>query len=333
MFPEKYKRNIPMAKFNTQNKTPRRDYYQELTDQIIAALETGTKPWQRPWDPTKAVGPAAPVNATTGQPYHGINVLILAMSPLAFTTSDPRFVTFKQAQSQGWQIREGVHGTHICKYGTIEKDNDNPKNPDDTVKRISYLKFYTVFHASQIAGIPDYVPPFVPKPLWQRVEDADLILRNSRVPVRTGGGRARYSPSTDHIQLPPDNAFYTREGWAAIALHELGHATGHSSRLNRDLTGSFGSKKYAYEELIADLCSLFLGSTLGLPVDVPNHASYIQSWVSVLKNDSRAIFHAAAQAQKAADYCLNFHPGFADFDKDQASSEESEQNPTVGVAA
>lgn len=311
-----------MAKFKTHSRTPRRDHYQELTDQVLAALEAGTKPWQRPWDPTKAGGPATPMNPTTGRTYHGINSLILAMSPLAFGTCAPRFATFKQAEAQGWQVREGVHGTHICKYGTIDKDNETPRNPADPNKRISYLKFFTVFHASQIDGIPDYVPPRVRKPLWQRVEYADLILRNSGVTVRIGGNRAFYFPPTDHILLPPESSFHTREGWAAIALHELGHASGHPSRLNRDLSGGFKSHKYAHEELVADLTSLFVGSTLGLPVDVPHHASYLQSWISVLKNDNHAIFHAAAQAQKAADYCLGFHPAFANLSNQTDESSE-----------
>ena len=133
----------------------------------------------------------------------------------------------------------------------------------------------------------------------------------ARRSLRIGGDRAFYSPSTDHIQLPMESAFESPEGWAATALHELSHHAGAPHRLNRDLSGRFGSDSYSREELVAEFSSLTIGTELNLPTDIPNHASYIESWIKNLKNDKREIFRAAAAAQKCADYCLGFHPDYA----------------------
>lgn len=133
----------------------------------------------------------------------------------------------------------------------------------------------------------------------------------SGVPVRVGGSRAFYSPALDVVGMPPASAFRTPEGYAATLLHELGHGTGHESRLGRDLSGRFGSRSYAVEELVAELTSCMVGAVLGLPCDVENHASYLHSWLEVLREDSRAVFRAAAAAQKAADWMLALHPDYA----------------------
>ena len=148
---------------------------------------------------------------------------------------------------------------------------------------------------------------------WQRPEAADIILQQQRLRSSAlGGDRAFYVPSSgDFIQLPPDRALASAHHWAATALHELGHWTGHPTRLARDLSGRFGSDAYAQEELRAELASVFIGSTLGLPADISNHASYIASWIKRLKEDKREIFCAAADAQKIADMALGFHPDYA----------------------
>jgi antirestriction protein ArdC len=168
-----------------------------------------------------------------------------------------------------------------------------------------------VFHASQIDGIPAFVAPTVEQAPWRRPKAAEVILRNSAAVVRYGGERAFYSPGTDHIQLPPDHAFIGPAEWAATLLHELSHWSGHSSRLNRDLKNRFGSEAYAAEERRAELSSVFIGAEVGLPCDIPNHASYLASWITALKADKREIFRAASDAQKIADYVLAFHPEYA----------------------
>lgn len=176
---------------------------------------------------------------------------------------------------------------------------------------IRVLKHYAVFHASQIDGVPAYKAPAIDKAPWTRPEASDIILKNSGAVVRIGGDRAFYSPSTDHIQLPPDFAFNGPEEFAATALHELAHWTGHPSRLNRDLQNRFGSSAYAMEELRAELASAFVGNELGIPTDIPHHASYIATWIKPLKDDKREIFRAAADAQRIASMELGFHPDYA----------------------
>jgi antirestriction protein ArdC len=287
---------------------PARDPMQEFANRIIAELENGVKPWVRPWDPEKAGGPQAPFNPVTGKRYHGINVLILGMDMRAFQTGDPRWMTYQQAQGKDWQVRKGERSTTIFFTKPYEVEDEDS---DDGRKMIRVLKHYAVFHASQIDGVPAYKAPAVDEAPWTRPEASDIILRNSGAVVRIGGDRAFYSPSTDHIQLPPDCAFNGPEEFAATALHELAHWTGHPSRLNRDLQNRFGSSAYAMEELRAELASAFVANELGIPTDIPHHASYIANWIKPLKDDKREIFRAAADAQRIASMELGFHPDYA----------------------
>jgi antirestriction protein ArdC len=220
---------------------PARDPMQEFANRIITELENGVKPWVRPWDPEKAGGPQAPFNPVTGKRYHGINVLILGMDMRVFQTGDPRWMTYQQAQGKDWQVKKGERSTTIFFTKSYEvEDND----AEDGRKMIRVLKHYAVFHASQIEGVPAYKAPAVDEAPWTRPEASDIILKNSGAVVRIGGDRAFYSPSTDHIQLPPDFAFNGPEELAATALHELAHWTGHPSRLNRDLQNRFESSAY-----------------------------------------------------------------------------------------
>jgi antirestriction protein ArdC len=284
------------------------DPMQEFANRIVAELENGVKPWVRPWDPEKAGGPQAPFNPVTGKRYHGINVLILGMDMRAFQSGDPRWMTYQQAQEKKWQVRKGEKSTTIFFTKPYEvKDGD----AEDGRKMIRVLKHYAVFHATQIDGVPTYKAPNVEEAPWTRPESADIILKNSGAVVRIGGDKAFYSPTTDHIQLPPENAFRGPPEFAATALHELAHWTGHPSRLNRDMQSRFGSAAYAMEELRAELASAFVASELGIPTDIPQHASYIADWIKPLKADKREIFRAAADAQKIADMQLGFHPAYA----------------------
>ena len=295
---------------NTHRTTdvPTRDPMQEFADRIIAELEKGVKPWIRPWDPDKAGGPQAPFNPVTGKRYHGINVLILGMDMRAFQSGDPRWMTYQQAQDKKWQIRKGEKSTTIFFAKPYQVEDDAA---EDGKKLIHFLKHYAVFHASQIDGIPAYKAPTVEEAKWTRPAASDIILKNSRAVIRIGGDRAFYSPTTDHIQLPPDQAFHGPEEFAATALHELGHWTGHSTRLNRDLQNRFGSSAYAMEELRAELASAFVANEIGIPTDIPHHASYIASWIKALKDVKREIFRAAADAQRIASMELGFHPDYA----------------------
>ena len=208
------------------NRAPR-DHYQEVTDRIIAALEAGTPPWRRPWDPDKAGGPAMPRNAATGQRYRGINVLTLGMSALAFSSGDPRWATYKQAEDRGWQVRKGERGTTGYFFKRLElRDDPGPEDDEDTVRRIPLLRAFTLFHASQIDGIPAYVPPTIEEAPWRAPEAAEIILANSGAVVRIGGERAFYSPATDHIQMPPQAAFATAAGYCGTLDPRDSHWTG-----------------------------------------------------------------------------------------------------------
>jgi antirestriction protein ArdC len=285
-----------------------RDPLQEFANRIVSELEKGVKPWVRPWDPERAGGPQAPFNPVTNKRYHGINVLILGMDARAFQSGDPRWMTYQQASEKQWQVRKGEKSSTIFFSKPIEIEDEKD---EDSKKTIRLLKHYAVFHASQIDGIPAYRAPTVEDAPWKRPEAADIIMKNSEAVIRTGGDRAFYSPRTDHIQLPPEHAFRGPPEFAATALHELGHWTGHPSRLNRDMRHRFGSAAYAMEELRAELASAFVAAELGIPTEVPQHASYISQWIKPLKDDKREIFRAAADAQKIVDVLLSFHPEYA----------------------
>jgi antirestriction protein ArdC len=295
-----------------------RDHYQEVTDRIVAALEAGTPPWRRPWDPDKAGGPAMPRNAATGHRYRGINVLTLGMSSLAFGTGDPRWATYKQAEERGWQVRRGERGTTGYFFKRLElRDDKNggsgPEGDEEAVKRIPLLRAFTLFHASQIDGIPGYVPPTTLEAPWRAPEAAEIIRAGSGAVIRIGGDRAFYSPSTDHIQMPPHGAFATAEGYCGTLIHELGHWTGAPSRLDRDLRTHFGSHDYAREELRAEIGQMMVCGELGIAVsdsDFANNAAYVAAWLEKLRSDRKEIFRAAADAQRIADYLLAFHPDY-----------------------
>ena len=296
-----------------KNSRSPRDHYQEVTDRIIAALEAGTPPWRRPWDPDEAGGPAMPRNAATGQRYRGINVLTLGMSMLAFETGDPRWATYKQAEDKGWQVRKGERGTTGYFFKRLElRDDSKPDDDEDAVRRIPLLRAFTLFHASQIDDIPPYVPPTVEEAPWRAPEAAEIILANSGAVVRFGGDKAFFSPTTDHIQMPPQAAFATAEKYCGVLLHEMSHWTGAESRLNRDLRNRFGSHDYSREELRAEISQVMICTELGISdCDFSNNAAYLTSWLEKLRSDRKEIFRAAADAQRIADYLLAFHPDYA----------------------
>jgi len=188
-----------MKKLN--HDVARRDHYEELTNTIIAKLEDGVLPWRRPWDPRKCSAGESPMNPVTGRTYRGINALALAMSPRAFG-GDPRWMSYRQAAARGWQVRKGEKGAIVFFYKKLEIRSD-----EEDRRTIPLLRAYVVFHASQLDGIPELGEPEAPKPVAERIVDADLIVKGSGVRVAIGGDRAFYAPSTDHIQMPPDGAF------------------------------------------------------------------------------------------------------------------------------
>lgn len=277
-----------------------------ITHAIIERLEAGTRPWVRPWTGGAVSRPLR----SCGTPYRGINVLWLWMAAEASGFSSPFWLTYAQAQLQGGQVRRGERGTIAVFYKSYSKtveDRDTGEAHDEA-RRV--LKSFVVFNASQIDGLPERYAPPPPTALPPAdARDAALDAFFAAVPARLrhGGDEAFYTPSTDQITMPAMAAFRGRDHYRATLAHELAHWTGHESRLARSLAGRFGSDAYAMEELIAELAAAMTGSELGLPTEhLDNHASYLASWLRVLKADNRAILSAAAKAEEASAFLLGF---------------------------
>ena len=295
------------------------DFREEITEKIITAIENDTAPWQQPWN-----GAEAPQNGITKHQYNGINTVILSLAMMGMDwdkRNDPRWLTYRQAQSNDWYVRKGEKGTRVILWKpTIGTDEHGNREITAVLQRT-----FTVFHASQIEGIPDYVPPEIN--IIEAHEKAEKIIANSGAKIVFGGGEAFYSPSKDYIQMPPKTDFRTAEGYYSTFLHELVHFTGHPSRLDRAQRCGRFSKDYAFEELIAEMGSLFIASSAGIPqseTEFQNHASYIDGWLSNLRSDNMYIFKAAAEASKAAGYLLK-KAGIGTDDESQGDQAEDDQ--------
>lgn len=295
------------------NTPDRSDFRQELTNRIIEELEKGTAPWQKPWDGRHSF--RRPVNATSERQYNGINALNLAIIAASRGFDDPRWCTYRQSQDKGWQVRKGEKGTPVefwmfTKDLPVKDNNGKPILGDDgkPLKRQQNLEkpivqYFYVFNAQQMEGVPALPPR--PEYSWDPVEKAERILATSGAHIEHDeADRAFYSPVRDEIHLPPKDRFASPDQYYATALHELGHWTGHTSRLNRPIGNAFGSTEYAKEELRAEIASLFLASETGVPHHVGQHAAYVKSWIEVLKNDKNEIFRAARDAEKMTEYVL-----------------------------
>lgn len=276
------------------------DLYQSVTDQIIAALEAGTPPWVCPWnrDPLEM----NPRNASSARAYRGVNVLLLNMRLAVSGYSRNRWLTFNQARCLGANVRAGERGSTVVFFKMHEVGADVAVPTQEKQRVIPLMRSFTVFNVDQIDGLA--AEPVVPDaPGWNPCAAADGLIAASGALVRHGGTRAFYLPGEDLIQLPSCTAFAVAEDYYATALHELTHWSGHPSRCDRPLGKRHGIDAYAFEELIAEMGSAFLTNHCGLPGQL-QHASYIASWLTALRNDKRLIFSASSQAQKAADFLL-----------------------------
>ncbi|MCP5246805.1 MAG: DUF1738 domain-containing protein [Burkholderiales bacterium] len=289
----------------------RKAYPEQVAESLIEQLKKGTAPWQKPWqagDPLLSF----PHNPTTQKRYRGINALYLMSRDYA----DPRWLTYKQAAGMGAQVRKGEKSTVIQYWKFTDErikkdDNGKPvldrdgKPVKETVKLERPRVFYaSVFNAQQIDNLPERV---IDPPNWNPVERAEQILQASNAAIVHGEyDQAFYQSATDRIHLPHKHQFATPDRYYATALHELGHWTGHKSRLNRDLAHPFGSEGYAREELRAEIASMLLGHELGIGHDPGQHAAYVASWIKALEEDPTEIFRAAADAEKIQDYVLAF---------------------------
>ncbi|MCS4274134.1 MULTISPECIES: ArdC family protein [Raoultella] len=288
----------PSGSSKTKFSKTKTDIYQTVTDSIIAALETGVKPWACPWQRTPGMS-GLPSNYATGMGYSGMNIMLLWCSASEQGFNDSRWMTYKQAKAVGGQVREGEHGTTAIFYTMLEREND-----EGETDYIPMLKTFTVFNVEQIDGLPLSDEAVFPAETFEPLPQAEALFRNSSATIIEKGQNAFFAPSTDEIHLPERRLFSDAANFYATGLHELVHWSGAKSRLNREMKGKFGSEDYAFEELIAELGSAFLMADLGIVGEV-QHESYIASWLKAMKNDKRYIFKAASAASKAHRYLMD----------------------------
>lgn len=304
----------------------RASLYDEITDKIIAELEAGRVPWVQPWGTEAAKAPLSmPRNAASARPYSGINVLILWGAVIERGFSGQSWLTFRQALALGGHVRKGERGITVVYADRFVPADERRRAREmgEEAQAVPFLKRFTVFNTDQCDGLPADIATAAPMPLPGMIEpQVEALIKATGIDFRIGGHRAFYMPAEDYVQVPPPAAYFEPINWHRTALHELGHASGHPSRLNRDLGGSYGTKKYAFEELIAELCAAFSCASLGI-VPTVRHGDYIGSWLEVLREDNRAIVRAASQASKAADYLLGFLP--ADNPTASADAAEADQ--------
>lgn len=276
-------------------------YRQEVTNKVIKMIETGTAPWQKPWDAQKAIM-TRPKNIN-GRPYHGMNSLYLWYTSIERGYNDPRWLTFKQINELGARVKKGEKSVTVEYWQWTKKDIDKETGEEIIVALEKPRRFTAnVFNAMQTTGLPELK---IEPPKFSPHERAENIINAAGVKkVESINGRAYYSPKFDHIAIPPKNTFKTQDGYYSTILHEVAHSTGHASRLNRFVPGmTFGSPAYAKEELRAELASTFLCNELGITQHVDEqHAAYVGHWVKVLKEDHNEIFRASADADKICNY-------------------------------
>ena len=284
----------------------KRDVYQNITDKIISQLEQGVRPWLQPWNASHMDGRVALPLRHNRVAYRGVNVIALWMQAMEKGYSAPIWMTFKQAIDLGGCVRKGEKGTLSVYADKITRSEIDAETGEESPFDIHYMKGYTVFNVEQIDGLPEtyYCKPAPRSETLPRIEHAERFFAATGAQIRHGGDRAYYAIGTDHIQMPPFEAFRDAESYYATLAHEGTHWTRHPSRLDR----SFGQKRwgdegYAMEELVAELGSAFLAADLELtPEPREDHAAYLDHWLKVMKADKRAIFNAASHAQRATDF-------------------------------
>lgn len=282
-----------------------KNLYNEVTARILAQLKAGTAPWIKPWASTPSAN--SPCNAVTNRPYSGCNIVLLWIEAQSRAWSNPRYLTYKQAQEAGGHVRKSETGVKIYFVKQlIVKDKTAAETDDgnDSSRIVPMLREYTVFNVAQCDDLPEKVInpiKVAPRNSDERDQNADAFLASTHADIREGNGEAYYIPSQDYISMPAFAAFNGADHFYSTAFHELGHWTGAKHRLARDLKNRFGDKAYAAEELIAELTSAFLCAEFSVDGNL-QHASYIDNWIQLLQSDNRAFFTAASKAQQAADY-------------------------------
>lgn len=285
-----------------------------VAEKIIEQLKQGTAPWQLPWEKSQTAF-VKPYNAVTNQSYKGLNSLYLQL----FTPfEDPRWATFKQAQSQGWQVEKGAKGMAINFVKTHDyypKRNENGQPLlDENGKPIKVRKELSspivtkawVFNAEQIKGITA-LEKKEEISLWEKASRVENLVKNTGADIEhVRGDRAFYSPLSDKIRIPERSQFKTSDRYYSTLLHELGHWTGHKDRLNRGIMNTFGTEDYAREELRAEIASMMMGSEMQIGHDPKQHVAYVDSWIQILTEKPFEIHQAAADSQKIYDFLLDY---------------------------
>ena len=286
------------------------DVYERITNQIVAELEKGVRPWFKPWNAEHSAGRITRPLRGNGIPYRGINVVMLWSEAMEKGYAAPIWMTFKQAIELKACVRKGEKGSLVVYADKITRTETDTATGEENEFAIRFMKGYTVFNVEQIDGLPEhfYGKPEPRTDAVPRIERVESFFSATGANVVHGGSRACYIPSTDNIHMPCIDFFRDTESYYATLAHETTHWTRHTSRLNREFGRKrFGDEGYAMEELVAELGSAFLSADLDLTPEVRgDHASYVASWLKVLKNDKRAIFTAASHAQRAVDFLHGF---------------------------
>jgi antirestriction protein ArdC len=306
----------------TRKSADRKDVYAIVTERIVAQLEAGVAPWRRPWA-TSGAG-TMPRNAVSKRAYRGVNVFMLLFAQWEKGYEHALWLTYKQAQAAGGQVRKGEQSELVVFWKRIQpKDGEvdaqgNPRRP------FMMLRYFNVFNVSQCDGLEHLLPEATETAAFSPIEAAAALADGyfTGSPVLShGGDRACYSPALDTVRMPKPEAFSSPEEYYSTLFHEATHSTGHASRLARpDLMEghAFGDESYAKEELVAEMGAAMLCAMAGVEqVTLPNSAAYLGHWVSVLKGDAKLVVQAAAAAQKAADLIAG-----VTFDSDDADTRE-----------
>jgi antirestriction protein ArdC len=285
----------------------RRGVHARITARIADRLRAGVRPWRRPW---QGGAPGRPLRST-GEPYRGINTLLLWLTAAERGWASPWWFTFRQALALGACVRKGERGTLVV-YASSLTRRETDEAGREVKRTVPFLKGYTVFNAAQIDGLPERFaePVAEPAPLSERVRRAEAFFAATGAGIRDGGGRAFYRISEDFIGMPARACFESGEAWAATLAHELVHWTRHPDRLDRDLGRKrWGDAGYAAEELVAELGAAFLCADLGLDAEPrEDHAAYVGGWLELLERDVRALFVLSGHAQRAVDFLHALQP-------------------------
>jgi antirestriction protein ArdC len=299
--PKHQKLNGASMSTSDTTATDKRDVYARVTAQIINAIEQGVGNWRMPWH-TSGRYSFSPINATSKKPYRGINTVCLWAAAQAKGYERGEWATYQQWQDKGAQVRKGEKATLVVFWKFANDSSESQEDGAESSRsRLLFTRGYSVFNAAQVDG---YTPKVdADTSMLERIAHAEAFFLGIGASVQHGGNQAFYAPASDHIQMPPFQAFAENVSYYSTLAHEHTHWSAHTARCDRQLGKRFGDNAYAAEELIAELGAAFTCSHLGLSTEPrEDHAQYINSWLKVLKADSRAIFTAASKAQQATDW-------------------------------